>query len=258
MPYGRKRKYVTPRPRSKIGRTLAYRSKYSRGNRRTGGLNRYTRNPRMRLGRGVTVVRPEMKFFDINHGSFDIPDTGVVIPFLTNILGTSGITQGNGAINYVGTHFLIKNLEIRPCVIMKAIGNAILTVVPTYNYLHFAIVLDTQCNGAFPLITDIWTGTNPNSFRSVQNSSRFVILKQKFFSMNNSNVFATSTQFQNVESANVMSSWFLKKDIRIDMTTTGNNINTIRSNNVYFVIRSLKDNFCTTSNFLTRVRFTDV
>lgn len=93
------------------------------------------------------------------------------------------------------------------------------------------LVLDTQCNGAAPAVTDVLTGTDiRTSLPSIENSERFKILKEWKYSFN-----AAAGAPAQYSSTTQWLKYYRKCNIPLSFTGTDGSITTIRTNNIFLI-----------------------
>lgn len=198
--------------------TSKYISRFRSGYNRTGGF----------YGR-FRGLEPELKFFD----------TALVFNFDTTAeCSTSNLTgnvhivpQDDTPSGREGRHISIKSLQMR--------GN--ITFVPgasatAASTAYLWLILDTQCNGANPAITDPFT-TNVASTMLVNlaNDKRFKIIKKWKWSM--VSTAGVTTAYNNVTKT---MNYYKKCNIPItyDQTATTGAITTTRQNSIFLAFGS--------------------
>jgi len=199
--------------------------------RKTGKRRGYTTRMvnKLRQRYGITKSRIprrnfELKFFD----------TALSIPFdLTGECSTSGATgnihiiaQGDGDNNRDGRQITIKSIQFRGTVLFTPGGSATAT---TTCYLY--VMLDTQCNGANPAITDVFTSNDMGSnFLNLSNDGRFRIIKKFVWTFTST---AGVTTAYNAISYAV--EWYQSCDILItyDSSVTTGSIASTKSNSIF-------------------------
>jgi len=190
--------------------------------------------------------KEEKKFFD----------TAVAFTFPTVAsCSTSGATgnihivpQGDTESSREGRKIEIKSIQIRGTFSLApgADANGI-------SIAYLVLIMDTQCNGANPAITDVFTSNNMGSnMVNLSNDNRFRILK-RFCVTLGSQAGVTTAYNQNA----MPLEYYMKCNIPItyDNTATTGAITTTRQNSIFFAQGSAIDNQITFDGTV-RIRFT--
>lgn len=175
--------------------------------------------------------RPEMKFHDLDITDAVVAANGVIQAEVLKI------PQGNGEQNRIGRRIIIKKISWRYAVALPATS----TAVNTGDSLRVMMILDQQCNGALPAVTDILEANDWQSFNNLANSKRFVILMDKTYSLNSPSGSGRGTtdtlQFGFIRQT---FQWHKSCNIKIEYNNafTDGQIATIRSNNIVILLVS--------------------
>lgn len=214
------------RRRTYQGTRYAYQSKtkYQRrgtytpksGYTRTAGF--YGRYNRASLKNSVAVN--ELKYKDTVISGTYAQQTGTLFPPTDNTFVK--IPVGTGPSERIGRQINVKSLNAY-ITIEKAVSNE---EGATCRLLW---LLDTQCNGQAPAITDVLETANVNSFRNMANTKRFKVLKDQEYTLTSQNF--DGTQFAAVKKQ-VNTFIKLNAPIEYDASLTTGAITTIRSNNL--------------------------
>jgi len=192
-----------------------------------------------------TGMRPEKKYIDtIFTGTFDT--TGEVL----DATGLNLIAQGDTATTRDGRECWIKSIHIRGeiyCAAATGVSSSIIRLL---------LILDTQCNGAYPAVLDVLSSNGTKSFNNLDNSKRFKTLKDWHFAVN------TPTLTTNFDANTRFSSSFYKTikyhkrcNIPIEFSSTTGAITEIKSNNLILIgISSVADD-TVSYGITTRLRF---
>lgn len=113
----------------------------------------------------MPVSHVEKKFFDKTISSSECSTTGTI----THI---NAITQGNDYNNMLGRQTQMKSVSVHGYVAVGA--------TPTSAAIRLLVVYDKSPSGALPAITDILTVASMGGHVNLNNSSRFVILYDRF------------------------------------------------------------------------------
>lgn len=196
----------------------------------------------------------ELKYYDSIYTAYTIDSTGEVIPVNSGSSGSGStgtivqVPQGDTEFQREGSKILINSICWKGYI--ETNGSSLNGAIST---LH--LILDTQANGALPSYTTIFENNSVNSFRSLSNSDRFIILKEYRIEANpvGINVASTSSisRLINIEGC-------IEDDIIIkyDNSATTGAISTIRSNNLFWVAIASNDDIQVLT-MITRIRFRD-
>lgn len=201
----------------------------------------------------MVVIRPERKYHDNNTTTLEqIPNTAITHNF--NL-----VSQGSGVNNCVGLKFTVKSIQLRLEMILRADEEQTIALMGDTDFIHVAVVLDTQCNGTALAVTDVWDSALSNSLRNIAYEQRFKILKEEFINVtDNTLAYVNTDKYSATRVAMKVIDWYIPCNIRIDISSTGGSIGTMRSNNIVLVVRSQNNNFCSIVARSMRIRFTDV
>lgn len=149
--YGKKR-YYQPRSGTYQKRTRKFRPGY---NRTSGYYGRFNNNN-----------DGELKFLDSTVDLGNVPQT-------MSTHNPMEVPVGSGPSERDGRKIVIKSFHFRGSVYLKETN----AYNECFDIIKFALVLDTQCNGAGFGGADLYTNNNLYAFRNLTNSNRFRILK---------------------------------------------------------------------------------
>lgn len=190
---------------------------------------------------------PEFKFLDTN------------LSFLFDVTAECSTTAATGNMHIVpegdgpsareGRNINITSIHLKGEVTFTPGGSA--TAGTT---LYLFLILDTQCNGANPGITDVFTSNDPRRMMlNLANSERFRVIKKWTWSMYSQ--AGVTTAYNNVVRH---MEWYKKCDIRItyDATATTGAVATTRTNNVFLAFGSSVSDDTGSFEGVARIRFT--
>lgn len=190
--------------------------------------------------RGMT---PEKKYLDTSFsGAYD--STGELAGAGLNLIpqGTTGTTR-------VGLKVNITSIHIN--------GYAYSSTTSGSDYVRMMLVLDKQCNGAYPAFSDIVQGGVLTAFNNLSNSKRFVVMKDWKILLNTSGI---ATNFDSNTRAYASTFYKIKYDkicnIPVFFDSTAGAITEIKSNNLIIIAQSLGDDL-SGFTFTCRIRFVD-
>lgn len=223
-------------PRKKRNLRQGYIPRSGRGYTRTSGF--YGRYNRMSL-RNSSVS--ELKYIDTAINA-TAASTGTLLPASGTLVP---IAVGTGPSQRIGRQVRVKSI------------NAYLTLTKNVSdkstdVIRLILLLDTQCNGAVPTVTDILSTANVNSFRNMANSKRFVVLKDTEQTITSSTYYGT-----NFGPVTRQLDIFRKVNypIEYDQTLNTGAITTIRSNNLILLAISAYDTVSVIGT--VRIRYDD-
>jgi len=190
----------------------------------------------------------EKKYFDTIGTAGSIASAG------SFSLSLNLIPQGTTKNTRIGNKCTITNINIHGQ--LTLLTQAADSVVG--DKVRMIIFVDKQCNGAAVAAASDLIQTMPaastdiNSFRNMDNVNRFVILKDKTVSLNQTTQSASLGS--NVVTREIK---FNKKcSIPLEFSSTTGAITEVRSNNIQFMFISLQNN-ATQFAFTSRVKFSD-
>lgn len=167
----------------------------------------------------------ELKFFD------------TPLSFLFDLTAECSTSAGTGNIHIVptgvgqsqreGRRIVIKSIHLKGSMILNP-GGAATSSTGVYLNIH----LDTQCNGANPAITNVFTTADLTStFPNLENSARFRTLKS--FRWNFTPSAGVGAALNSVTKS---MDWYKRCNIPIvyDSTAATGSVATTRSNNIFF------------------------
>lgn len=203
-----------------------------------GNFGRYGVNARQQ------GLKPELKFFDTTL-SFNFDATAEC----SSDASTGGIAlipQGDTESTRDGRLAVIKSVQIRGRTFFAPAAAADATTV-CYMYL----ILDTQANGAYPAITDVFTSNSPTAaMLNLNNSGRFRILKK--WVMTHTAQAGVTTAYNNT----IKPFEFYKRcNIPMDWSSTTGAITEIRSNNLLLAFGAANSDDLVSFSGTARLRF---
>ncbi len=170
----------------------------------------------------------------------------------------SGVAQGDGEIQRDGRKYLIHSISVKLRVHAIAIESA--TAPDDDLHGRFALVLDTQTNGAQLTATDVMVGsTNEDrlSFRNLQQVKRFRVLWDRSFLLKRqvvnegaANLFATNL----VSTPIIRFTKIFSKPVEVICTGTGAAVSAISNNSIHMI--GIANNTLALLSYQSRIRFT--
>lgn len=180
-----------------------------------------------------TGTRPEMKFHDIVADDTVILGAGEVQTALLKI------PEGNGEEQRVGRKIIIKKIAFRFDINLAGTASQ----NDTADIVRVIMVLDKQCNGALPNVTDVLKSADWLSYNLLANSMRFSILMDRTYAINHTAGSGRGvTDNLSYGLTFIHDSFYKNCDIRIEYSSaaTDGNIATIKSNNIFLLYISRK------------------
>ncbi len=192
----------------------------------------------------ITTVLPtgELKFFDTFNAGTALAVAGVITDASLNI-----VPQGVLENERVGRKMTIKKIGIRFLLQFNS------STTETAEVVRVIVVQDKQTNGAAFAITDVLQTASEGSFNNLSNKSRFLILMDRYESINKKTDIGT-----NVNEFVQAWSWF--KDVNIpiefDNSAATGALTTQRTNNI--AVFGITLNSTTISlGYTCRIRYVD-
>ncbi len=217
------------------------------GRKRRGG--RVPVGMRKRRAPGARSMLPyvkmggEVKFLDFTLDNQTPPVTGLIIPSL-NI-----IAQGVGESERLGRKVTLRSLHIR-CSFKISLADS---QADGFRILRMLVYQDKQTNGAAAAVTDIIQTAEFRAFRNLDNSGRFVILHDKYYTKNVSAGISSSLADNGLL---IQMNKRLLMPIEFDVSLDTGVIATQRSNNIgVLFVSNIGAHFDV--DFKSRVRYTD-
>ena len=219
----------------------AYRKSYAANNRRTAGY-----------------IGLENKFLDSELVPTDIPVTWTTLnPTASNSISVPA--QGDGESNRDGRVYHINSIHVHGTLVSEQLESQ---VTPQFDqFVKIALYLDTQTNGAEAAGGDIMDNSvtsDRNSFRNLQNSKRFRVLRMltvpiKLLHMNEggANLFAVAGCFTPFEM-----NYKFKKPIKVRCTGTTEDVASCSDNNIGICAIASNNNPQQQISYVARCRFT--
>lgn len=188
----------------------------------------------------------ELKFHDLDVDDAVVATNGTIAQASCNI-----IAQGTTDSTRIGRKVTIKSINWR-----FRIGNTnVNQATARCPVVRVVLFLDKQCNGTAATVTDILETDNYQSFNNLANKSRFVILFDRTYKVENAAGAwdGTGTDW----AANVtMGSFYKKCNIPIEYDSTTGAITECRSNNLGVLL--LSDQGTASFESKMRLRYTDI
>ncbi len=171
----------------------------------------------------------------------------------------TGVAQGNGESQRLGRKYSVHSLHLKGFIEAATTESQ---TAPLQDILcRLVVVLDTQTNAAQVTATDVFDAGQTddiNSFRNLQHSTRFRVLKDKTFKINRSmanlnegaaNLFATPSQ-------EIPFKWNFKFKDPIEIITTGTTaaINVVATNSIHVI--GIATSTAGLINYQSRLRYT--
>lgn len=247
---------ITPPSNPQFHNTKMYEGRYRKGL----GKGGRARVILAKKNKGSVAIGPKVyNFGPTNKASKEEKkffDTALAFTFPTvATCSTSGATgnihivpQGDTESSREGRKIEIKSIQLRGTFSLAPGGDA-----NGISIAYLVMILDTQCNGANPAITDVFTSNAMGSnMINLSNDNRFRILK-RFCVTLNSNAGVTTAYNQNA----MPLEYYMKCNIPItyDNTAATGAITTTRQNSIFFAQGSAVDNQITFDG-TARIRFT--
>lgn len=202
----------------------------------------------------------EMKWFDrqIQYSADSYVYGNVVNTFVT-------VSQGTGANEMLGNKIVIRKINVN--MIVTKLQDSATLFNGLQNTLPFRIVviLDKQCNGTTCNWTDVFQSSNVYSQIKMENSKRFIILKDWRFTLTNEVFYDSTTLPYGCGAKTKYLNWTKKCFIPIEYAAqvgTSRNINELRSNNILIMCNTTPFQATSETSMVkidgfTRIRYLD-
>ena len=186
------------------------------------------------------------------------------IPSAIYIDSLNRIAQGDNGNQRNGNKILVRKLTLRgTCEAYQNADADFTDTVPGEVYFRWMIFIDTQANGANPVLTDVFeqnpTGADQfDIFNSLTETGRFKVLMDKFIRVNAANpMFNTQTHETHVQNRLTHFKKTINLNLPIVYSDTSSNMAAVRNNNIFMVIFNGHGVEHLGINFRARLRFTD-
>lgn len=190
----------------------------------------------------------EVKFFEPTITTSAILTTGAIC--YESLLG--GIIQGTGDNQRVGKKIQLKSIHLRGAVLQSSSVNT----VDATTTVRIIIFHDKQCNGAAATVTGILETADEKAFNNLDNSRRFKVLKDWFFTMNRKGA-GLNASIQLFAKNSEPLEFNKKVNIPIEYSGTGNGIVDLPSSNIGILAICSVVGQGVTLDTTVRVRYTD-
>lgn len=196
---------------------------------------------------GPGIMNAEKKFFEDTQDVTAITSAGQIA-----FISLNRIPQGTTESTRVGGKCRIKSIHLRAQSIY-----APPTAAAPNTAVRILLYLDKQCNGATATVAQIIETADEMAFNNLENSNRFNILMDKFYTHNTLSSTITAADVVVHYSTNKCFKYNHKCDIPLDFSSTTGAITEIKSNNVG--ILAIIGSASGLSLVITsRIRFTDI
>lgn len=222
---------------------MAYQRRYRRRNyRRKPGYKRQFSNKRgygmidkttaytayKMAGKALSLINAEEKLID--------SDSSANVLNTPQFLLLNGVDLGTDNTNRIGRSIKMVSNYFRATVTKHASAST--------TFLRCLIVMDKQPNNVAPGITDILATSTMDSPRNIDESKRFVIIKDNTYVLNANNPQAFIKNYR-------------KMSEHVEYNGTGNTVASISTNSLYLVLFSTETVNFPTVNYYNRLRFID-
>lgn len=186
----------------------------------------------------------EKKFIDVVIGLTATTTAGAITGHSMNL-----VAQGVTDVTRVGNKITVKNINVR--LHLQMVSQA--SIAPVNDVVRFVMYIDKQCNGQDCAVADILQQTsNTYAFRNMDQTDRFIILKDKFVPL-----YLTTVDAALGSSGIARMLKFSKKlDLPIHYSSTTGAITEVKSNNIGWFIMS--ENAVASFSGQMRMKFVDL
>jgi len=248
MPHGKKPKYITTASSNVRTQPRQFGAGY---------------NPK-----AVSNRRPppnlEKKWFDVTASGTSWVAAGSGLPSHTAFDSLVKISQGDEGYNRQGNKIMVTKVTLRFTSQADQNSNTTFTsTTPGDVYFRWFLIIDTQANGAFPAVTDIFeerptAGDSYDLFNSLLESGRYKILMDKYVRVPAAAPMYNSTsQHTHVPNRLIHHQKSFNLNLPIHYSDGEPNMASVRNNNICMVVFNGHDGTNLSYNWRARVRFTD-
>lgn len=210
---------------------------YSHPNRRTGGL-----------------IDIEKKFWDQNGNTLASTGNWVNVPASDGLALPS---EGNGPTQRDGRVFYVHSLHIRGRILLNDFSS---TTARSDTVVRLALVWDTQCNNTVVVPNQVYEpgGFVTDQFRNLEYSSRFIVLKDKTYTIHRNVVWnATAGEFVGQEQEVFFKfNKTFKKPVKVRASGTSSAPSSITDNNFTLLCGVASGTDAVNIQYSSRARFT--
>lgn len=189
--------------------------------------------PKLTIQNYPKMLTPEKKNIDV---SSTLVPAGVNQWSAVTLI--NGLQQGTGNSNRIGRKVMMKSLYLR---IQNTASSAVL------GNTRVLVVYDKQTNGATPAITDILVTNGPNAPNNLSNADRFITLAD----------FLTPPCQNSTQTMMCAEYRKISLDAMFNNASTGN-VTDFTSGGVFIMAIPSSGLVADTTNFYSRIRYTDV
>ncbi len=174
------------------------------------------------------------------------------------------IAQGDQGYQRNGNKITLRKLTIRGAV--EAYQNSNTTfnsTTPGEVWFRWLIIIDTQANGAFPTVTDIFEedptgGDQFDVYNSLKELGRYKVLMDKFIKVSAATpMYNNSSGHTHVQNRVTHFKKSFNLNLPIQYSDSTSNMTSVRNNNIFMLVFNGHDGTNLGFNYRTRVRFTD-
>jgi len=206
----------------------------------------------------------EKKWFDVTASSSSWVAAGSGLPSHTAFDSLLKITQGAAGYNRDGAKIMVKKVTLRFTSQCDQNSNTTFTsTTPGDVYFRWFLIIDTQANGAFPAVSDIFeenpaAGDSYDLFNSLVESGRYKVLMDKYVRVPAAAPMYNSTsQHTHVPNRLIHHQKSFNLNLPVVYSDGLPNMASIRNNNIAIVVFNGHDGTNLSINWRARVRFTD-
>lgn len=216
------------------------------------------RGGRFSKGRGACLTgrKPESKYVDITSHDLDVDAVGTAG---TNFALLSTIPQGVTAITRVGRRATITSVHLQGQYLPPVTATSLADLDNYFQRIKLWVVHDTQANGAIFTAATFLASADINSYRNLNNSSRFKVLATRQIVSNPDSVSGDGASATKLCRSAHPWKVDIKCCIPIDFNSTAGVITEQKLSSIYlFAMAENSDASAIGAlTFFSRIRFTD-
>ena len=143
------------------------------------------------------------------------------------------MSQGTGQSNRIGRQAKIYSIHMKGSVTLPA--QVTQTTIESFkDVLQLVIILDKQCNGTAPVITQVWKQDKINELRNLEYSKRYKIIYQKYINVRTLVTQNATGDYSNSRNTREFAiNIKLRRPIIVDYDGTGGGVSTLTQKNLY-------------------------
>lgn len=218
--------------------------------------------------KSVSLRKPppnlEKKWFDVTANTSSWNAAGSGLPCHLGYDSLVRIPQGDNGDHRNGNKIMVTNVTLRgTCQCVESSNATFTSTTPGDVYFRWFVIIDTQCNGAFPAVTDIFEETPTGGeqfdiFNSLLESGRYKVLMDKYVRVPAAApMYNSASGHTHVPNRLIHFNKSFKLNLPIHYSDGTANMAAVRTNNIFMLVFNGHDGTNCRVNWRARIRFTD-